>query len=156
MVELVDGTLLMWMRTKMGSQFESFSRSGGETWSPVRPGKLASPRSPASIKRLPWDGRLMVVWNDHSGRHPFPAGKRTPLCIALSADEARTWSPSRVIEADPDGWYCYTLMAFVDDGVILGFCAGDSVVGGLNRLKLTRIDRSWLDRIGSGQGGSRS
>lgn len=149
-VELADGTLFMWMRTELGSQFESLSRDGGETWSPVRPGKLVSPRSPASIKRLPWDGRLMAVWNDHSGRHPFQAGKRTPLCVALSVDEAETWSPSRVIEHDPDGWYCYTLITFIDDGVILGYCAGDLVVGGLNRLKLVRIDRQWLDGIEQG------
>ncbi len=143
-VELADGRLYMWMRTDLGCQYESFSADGGDTWSTARPSSMASPLSPASIKRVPWSGELLLVWNDHSGRHPFPPGKRTPLCVALSRDEARIWQPSRVIEPDPDGWYCYTSITFVTDGVILGYCAGDSVVGRLNRLKLTKLDRMWL------------
>jgi sialidase-1 len=143
-VELLDGRIRMWARTDMGSQFESISEDGGETWTPVQPGPLKSPLSPASIKRVPWGKELLAVWNDHSGAHPFQAGRRTPLCAALSDDDGRTWRKSKVIEADPDGWYCYTLMTFVGDSVILGYCAGDRTVGGLNRLKLTRIHRDWL------------
>jgi len=144
-VELLDGRLYMWTRTDLGFQYESFSEDSGDTWSPARPSPIASPLSPASIKRVPWGKELLLVWNDHSGRHPFPVGKRTPLCVALSSDEGRTWSPSRVVEGDPDGWYCYTSITFVDNSVILGYCAGDSQVGRLNRLKLTQIHKSWFD-----------
>jgi len=87
---------------------------------------------------------LLAVWNDHSGRHPFPPGRRTPLCAAISRDEGQTWSASRVIEDDPDGWYCYTSLTFTPDSVLLSYCAGDSNVGGLNRLKMTQIHQAWL------------
>ncbi len=143
-IELKDGRLMMYIRTDQGTQYECFSDDGGEHWTTPKPGPLASPRSPATIGRLPWTGDLLAVWNDHSGWHAFPPGKRTPLCLALSRDDGRTWSPSRVIEGNPDGWYCYTSMTFVGDRVILSYCAGDSKVGGLNRLKVVAISREWL------------
>ncbi len=143
-VELNDGRLWMWMRTDTGFQYECFSDDGGEHWSSPKPSPLASPRSPATIERVPWTGDLLCVWNDHSGWHAFPEGKRTPFCLALSKDDGRTWSRSRVIEGDPDGWYCYTSMTFLKDRVILAYCAGDSEIGGLNRLKVVSITRDWL------------
>ena len=143
-IELADGRLMMWTRTDMGYQYQSFSEDGGDTWSSAEPGPLASPVSPASIKRMPWDNHLLVVWNDHSGKHAFPAGRRTPLCTALSTDEGRTWTNSKVLEGNPDGWYCYISITFVEDRVILGYCAGDKEVGGLNRLKVTAIEKDWL------------
>ena len=143
-VELADGRLYSWSRTDMGCQYESFSEDGGETWSEARPSPMASPVSPATIKRVPWGEDLLLVWNDHSGAHPFPEGKRSPLCTAVSSDEGRNWRNSKVIEGDPDGWYCYISMMFEGETVILSYCAGDTVVGGLNRLKVTQIHRNWL------------
>jgi hypothetical protein len=90
---------------------------------------------------------LLCVWNDHSGVHPFPRGKRTPHCVAVSRDEGKTWSRSRVIEPDPDGWYCYTSMTFVKDRVLLAYCAGDKKVGGLNRLKVVALSQQALDEL---------
>ena len=111
-VELKDGRLMIFCRTDAGSQYVAHSRDGGDTWSELGPSPLASPVSPATIERVPWSGDLVCVWNDHSGVHPFPAGKRTPHCVAVSRDEGKTWGRSRVIEPDPDGWYCYTAMTF--------------------------------------------
>lgn len=138
-VELKDGRLMMFIRTDAGSQYACHSSDGGETWSKPEPSDLASPLSPASIERVPWTGELLCVWNDHSGRHPYAKGKRTPLCMAISKDEGQTWSPSRTIEDDPDGWYCYTAVAFVDNRILLAYCAGDKQVGGLNRLKVVAL-----------------
>lgn len=143
-VELKDGRLWMFMRTTHGCQYGCYSSDKGVTWSQPEPTNLASPCSPATIERIPWTGDLLCVWNDHSGTHPFTEGKRRPLCVALSKDDGRTWSRSRVIEADPDGWFCYTSMTFVDNRVLLSYCAGDKQVGGLNRLKVLAITKDWL------------
>ncbi len=143
-VELKDGRLMMYMRTNAGSQYVSYSRDGGETWSRAGPSALASPLSPASIARIPWTGELLCVWNDHSGVHPYPAGRRTPLCLAISRDEGQTWSKSTVLEENPDGWYCYTAITFMEDRILLAYCAGDRKVGGLNRLKILEISKDWL------------
>ena len=143
-IELKDGRLMMYIRTDTGSQYICHSTDGGETWSKPGPSSLASPLSPASIERIPWTGELLCVWNDHSGRHPFPEGRRTPLCMAISRDEGEIWDPSQIIEADPDGWYCYTCITFVKDRMLLGYCAGDREIGGLNRLKIVAIAKDRL------------
>jgi sialidase-1 len=138
-VELKDGRLMMFMRTNASSQHISYSRDSGETWSKAQPSELISPLSPASIERVPWSGDLLCVWNDHSGIHPYPKGRRTPLCLAVSKDEGKTWSKSKLIEDNPDGWYCYTAITFVKDRSILAYCAGDKEIGGLNRLKVIAL-----------------
>ncbi len=143
-VELKDGRLMMFMRTNAGSQYICYSQDSGETWSKAQASSLASPLSPASIERIPWTGDLLCVWNDHSGSHEYPAGRRTPLCSAISQDEGKTWSRSRVIEGNPDGWYCYTAISFVKNRAMLAYCAGDKAVGGLNRLKVLPISKDWL------------
>jgi hypothetical protein len=150
-VELKDGRLMMFMRTNAGSQYICYSRDGGETWSKAQ---QSSPRSagisprlspggtlpaagraksPASIKRIPWTGDLLCVRNDHSGIHRYPAGWRTPLCLAVSKDEGKTWSRSRIIEGNPDGWYCYTAITFVKNRALLAYCAGDKKNGRAER-----------------------
>lgn len=143
-VELRDGRLMMFIRTDRGSQYLSFSSDGGETWSPAEPSDLHSPRSPASIERLP-GGDLLAVWNDHRD----PASKhrnRTPLSAAISRDDGRTWEKSRTIEADPQGWYCYTAIEFVGDHALLGHCAGIQTKGatGLATTQITSVPISWL------------
>lgn len=138
-VELKDGRLMMFMRTNASSQYISYSQDSGETWSKAQPSELISPLSPASIEHISWSGDLLCVWNDHSGIHPFTKGRRTPLCLAVSKDEGKTWSKSKVIEDNPDGWYCYTAITFVKNRVILAYCAGDKKIGGLNRLKVIAL-----------------
>ncbi|MBN2595013.1 MAG: exo-alpha-sialidase [Sedimentisphaerales bacterium] len=143
-VELNDGRLMMFMRTNAESQYISYSRDGGETWSKAQPSALISPLSPASIERIPWSGDLLCVWNDHSGIHNYSKGRRTPLCLAISNDEGETWSKSVIIEDNPDGWYCYTAITFVKNRAMLAYCAGDKKIGGLNRLKVLALSQDCL------------
>lgn len=143
-VELVDGALFGWARTSLGAQYGFRSADGGRTWSAPYATEMKSPASPASIKRVPESDELLGVFNDHSGRFPFPKGKRTPLVAAISRDGGATWPMRKAIEEDPDGWYCYTAIHFLDDAVLLGYCAGDKKVGGLNRLRIRRASLDWL------------
>jgi Neuraminidase (sialidase) len=143
-VELTDGTLWSWARTDAGSQYGMTSKDQGKSWSAPEPTSLASPVSPASIKRLPGSDALLAVWNDHSGEFEFPKGKRTPLVCGISTDGGKTWTNRKQIESDPLGWYCYTAMHFTDDALLLAYCAGDAKVGHLNRLRIRRIPLSWL------------
>lgn len=145
-VELIDGRLMMLCRTDQGSQFRSYSGDGGDTWEPAKPTDIRSPLSPASIKRIPKTGDLMMVWNDHKDIAPALRSKRTPFTVAVSKDEGTTWGPSKVLEDDPKGWYCYTAILFDGDRVLLGHCAGDTKVGGLNRTQITVFPVEWLYR----------
>ena len=128
-VELKDGSVLLWIRTNAGCQFMSRSSDRGETWSMPQPSWLRAPCSPASIKRLP-TGDLLAVWNDHEGRFDLKKagkgmdGRRTPLSAAISRDDGLTWQNARAIEDDPNGHFCYIAVHPLDDGtVLLGYCA---------------------------------
>jgi len=136
---------MMLCRTDQGSQFRSFSNDPGETWSEAKATDILSPLSPASIKRIPKTGDLMLVWNDHSKIDAALKSKRTPLAVAISRDDGKTWSPAKLIEDDPKGWYCYTAIEFVGNRVLLGHCAGrDEGSARLATLQITSFDVSWL------------
>ena len=145
LVELKDGRLLMYMRTGMGSQYYSYSSDGGDTWSPVKASTLLSPLSPATIKRIPKTGDLLVVWNDHSKvSDDIRNRRRTPMTIAISRDDGATWEKAKNIADDPAGWYCYTAVAFVGDRVVLSYNAGGSGLPSLSRSVVTHFDLDWL------------
>jgi sialidase-1 len=144
LVELKDGRLLMYARTDQGCQYQSYSKDGGETWTPAEASPILSPLSPASIARIPSTGDLLLVWNDHEGVDAAHRGKRTPFCVAISKDDGKTWIQKKTLDDDPDGWYCYTAITFAGERVILAHCAGDAKVGHLNSTRLTTFEISWL------------
>jgi sialidase-1 len=139
-IELKNGDILLYMRTTSGVQYFSWSKDKGETWSQIEPGNLKSPCSPATIARIPSTGDLLVVWNDNGIDQ-----KRTPLNIAVSKDDGKTWINNKIIENDPNGSYCYTAIHFTDKDVLLGYCAGNSQNG--TDLAITHITKLSLDWI---------
>lgn len=143
-VELADGSLISWSRTSQGGQYGFTSTDRGHTWTPPAATELLSPNGPASIKRLPGSADLLALFNDHSGRFPFPKGKRNPFVAAISSDGGKTWPVRKLVESDPEGLYHYTAIHFVGDSVLLAYCAGDAKVGALNRLRIRRFDQAWL------------
>ncbi|MBM3869266.1 MAG: exo-alpha-sialidase [Verrucomicrobia bacterium] len=144
-VERADGTLFSWARTDGGFQYGLASTDGGKNWSAPTPTTLASPVSPASIKRIPGSDELLAIYNDHSGRFPFPKGRRSPLVAAISKDGGATWGRPKLLEGDPDGWYCYTAIHFVGDDVLFGYCAGDGAQKTyLNVLRIRKTSLAWL------------
>jgi hypothetical protein len=146
-VELKDGRLLLYMRTGNGSQYFSYSSDDGETWTPAEPSTLLSPVSPATIERIPKTGDLLAVWNDHSNVSAEIKNKlRTPLTVAISRDEGKTWIKAKNIADDPKGWYCYTAVEFAGDRVLLGYNAGGSGMARLSRSVVTYFDLDWLYR----------
>ena len=104
-----------------------------------------------SMKRL-WDGRLLAVWNPV----PFYNGRtvaesrwiwaRTPLVMALSSDDGKTFSMPIPIETDTNSGYSYTAIHETEDGhVLLAYCAGStSDECMLNRLRLRKLPLSSL------------
>ncbi len=139
-VELKDGRVMMFIRTDGGCQYVSYSADGGDTWSPPTASDIKSPLSPASIKRLPSTGDLLLVWNDHSD---IPAGlvkRRVPLSTAISRDDGRTWECAKALEGNPKGWYCYSAICPAGDAVLLAYCA----MSGLAHSRITRVPIAWL------------
>jgi len=140
LVELKKGTLLMFIRTEMGVQYISYSKDKGKTWNPAERSNIVSPRSPASIERIPSTGDLLMVWNNNGKDHT-----RTPLNTAISKDEGTTWENIKTLEGDPNGWYCYTAIHFVGDHVLLAYCAGSQTGRAhLSTTNITRLSLGWI------------
>jgi sialidase-1 len=101
--ELRDGRLLMTMRTQLGAAFQSHSSDQGLTWSDPQTTGLRAPESMPCLKRIPTTGDLMIVWN-HSLYDPKfdHYGKRTPLTVAVSKDDGKTWEKLKDIETDQE------------------------------------------------------
>ena len=129
-VELADGSLYCWFRTNAGCQYKAFSCDGGNHWSmPVPAPEFRSPSSPLSMKRDPSTGYLYAVWNNHHPLMSVPLattrwGARTPLVIARSCDEAKSWDNHFVVENSPDHGYAYTAMYFRGNKLFLAYCCG--------------------------------
>ena len=167
-VELKNGRLWSWCRSQSGQQWSLWSDDGGEHWTVPVPSTIMSPCSPASVKRIPETGDLLMIWNDHfrsagwdaveapsAGADGYPpvagdtmppldpqpgSAGRTPLAAAISTDEGLTWTHRKCLEDAGDHGFCYTAIHFVGDAVLLAYCAGGLETNGLlNRLRLRRI-----------------
>ena len=145
-IELMDGRVMMFCRTQVGSQYVTNSSDGGETWTELAPSNITSPLAPASVKRIPQTGDLLLVWNNVS--EPWTGWdtlRRSPLNAAISRDEGKTWQNVKTIEDDPARWFCYAAIAFLDDRVLLAYAAG----GGqgaqrMSTLRIARLPVEWL------------
>ncbi|WP_316810919.1 sialidase family protein [Pedobacter heparinus] len=144
-VELKNGNVLMFIRTDAGVQYFSYSKDKGQSWSPAAPSTIKSPVSPASIKRIPSTGDLILIWNNNGGDNPLIKGKRTPLNAAISKDEGKTWQNVKTVEDDPNGWYCYIAIHFSGKHVLLSYCSG--VQPRFSHLTVTDIKRLNLDWV---------
>ena len=144
LVMLKDNSILMVIRSNAGTQCFSKSIDGGMSWGPVTKSQLISPVSPATIERIPQTGDLLAVWNNNLSTDENISKKRTPLNIAISKDEGVSWERIKTLEKDPMGWYCYIAMQFVDEHVLLGYCAGNQATGGLNDTSIKSVNLSWI------------
>lgn len=101
-----DGSILALMRHAQHiTQIES--TDGGLSWSQAVDTPLANPDSGISMTRLA-NGHLVLVYND-------TPTDRTPLSIARSIDEGRTWEKPLHLESNP-GEYSYPSIIQSTDG----------------------------------------
>ena len=135
-VQLKDGRLWMLCRTQEGRHYQSFSSDDGETWSTSTPTPLLSPCSPASIERIPQTNDLMLVWNDHRNVDAAHRGRRSPMNVAISRDEGKTWEQNRILGDIPGHEYSYTAIEFVGNRVVLGH----NVPGAIQQITLFDVD----------------
>jgi sialidase-1 len=116
-VELKDGSLMLWIRTDKRKIYRAYSKDNGETWSTPEPMELDSPLSPQSIKRIPSTGDLLLVWNNSPD-------KRFPLTAAISKDDGKTWQHIKNLDEDPAHTYAYTSIEFLKDRALFTYYAG--------------------------------
>lgn len=110
-IEREDGSLHALLRSdgRVTHAWECDSRAGGETWSRCEPSELQNPNSGADMVRLR-SGETIACFNDSPNR-------RTPLTLAISHDEGRTWAAKRNVESEP-GEYSYPTLMEGEDGSV--------------------------------------
>jgi len=107
-IERADGSLFTLLR-KGPRILQTESHDGGRTWSPAIATALKNPDAGIAMTRLR-NGHLVLVFNDSTTA-------RTPLNIARSLDEGRTWQPPLALESNP-GEYSYPCVIQSSDGRI--------------------------------------
>jgi sialidase-1 len=133
-VELAGGQLLMIVRTQLGKIATSISTDAGDHWSAPAELPLPAPESPATIRRIPATGDLVLVWNN--------SNKRTPLTAAVSSDEGKTWRHVRNLEDDPEKGYAYTSITFHRDRILLSYYISDKT--GTISSRFRSLPVGWL------------
>lgn len=107
------------------------SSDGGRTWSAPARTEFPNPGSPAALVRLQ-SGKHVLVFNDSRDR-------RSPLSVAISSDQAQTWSAARPI-ASGDGRYDYPSVAQTADGLIHILYSHDR-----EYIRHVTISEDWID-----------
>lgn len=146
LIELKDGRIMMFIRAGGGFQQLSYSSDRGQSWSPVEKSNIPSPVSPATIERIPNSDDWLLVWNNNDGSNPEMKGKRTPITVAVSKDEGKSWHYIKNLEEDPDGWYCYIAIHFLEsEDMLLSYCAGNRPQGtGLSVTHVAKLSKDWV------------
>jgi hypothetical protein len=142
-LELNDGRVLMIVRTQIGEIYASVSSDRGQNWSPAKPWGIRSPESPATLRRIPATGDLLLVWNPVYDAGADHGGKRTPLVAAISSNEGKTWSTPRTLEDHKNQQYAYTSLAFVENHVLLSYYVADDSTGHIS-TRFRSLPLSWF------------
>ena len=149
-VERADGSLLMILRTAMGTIFRAESRDAGETWVNLRSMEVTAPIAPAIIRRIPGTDNLLLVWNWVFDPSDPMNGRRRRLSCAVSRDGGDSWPVAhrKVLEPDPHDCFAYPSCTFHDGYALLTYYHMHADVAfnfdGPRSLKLMRIPAAWL------------
>lgn len=113
--ESAPGHVHALMRSGAGCVVRSDSADGGRTWSPVSRTPLPNNNSGLDALRLD-DGRILLVYNP-VGRN---WGRRTPLNLAVSTDNGRSWRDIVSLET-ARGEYSYPAIVRTGAGVAVTY-----------------------------------
>lgn len=120
-VELKDGRIMMLVRTQLGYPGKAYSEDGGDTWSTMTTLGVQGPEAPATLRRIPSTGDLLLVWNNTYTAGADHGGERTPLTAAISRDEGETWSVVDNLESDLSRTFSYISLTFVRDRAVMSY-----------------------------------
>jgi predicted neuraminidase len=109
------------------------SHDGGKTFTTPTPTQWKNPDSGISMCRLK-DGHVLLVFNNQDN-------SRSPLHIAMSVDDGRTWSKPLQLESNP-GEYSYPSVFQAPDGMI-------HIIYTFRRysIKHVEMNEDWLTKL---------
>jgi len=135
LIQRADGSLLAYLRTGGDDRRirASVSDNRGQNWSDCAPTQLQNPNSGIDMVRLQ-SGEIVLVFNN-------VASGRTPLHVALSTDECRSWPVIRTLETQP-GEFSYPCVIQARTGLIHVVYTYDR-----KSIKYVCCDVDWLDSV---------
>lgn len=155
-----NGDLWIWFRTAYGHQYQSVSKDGGNTWSPVKPNFFfTSPDSPMQVERA--GEYTAAVFNPipyypgNTRREQWGSPRRTPLALAVSKADGTEFSDNTLlcvngkfseleknlylIEDDLDESYCYPAIFSGKDYMLVAYYHSNKTGICLNAAKIVKI-----------------
>jgi predicted neuraminidase len=115
--ESLKGNVHMLLRSSAGVICRSDSKDFGRTWSPVYKTNLPNPNSGIDLVKLD-DGTLVLAYNRDSKNW----GSRSPISLAVSNDNGKTWPTSIDVESgSPDDEFSYPSIIHIGDTVALTY-----------------------------------
>lgn len=124
-VQLTEKDLVAYCR--VGGDYEpsttrylirSESHDGGQTWSKGKDSQFPNPNAAVGFIKLQ-NGHLLLAYNDNMD-------ERTPLTIAISEDNDKSWPHRRDIGTDEKSTYAYPMAIQAKDGTIYVVYTTDS------------------------------
>jgi predicted neuraminidase len=110
---VAKGALVMMMRTAAGRAYSARSTDHGATWSKPAPTPLLNPNSKLATVTI--DGQMLAAYN-------ASATARTPLSLALSVDEGKSWDTLMAVDAEPEANYSYpSIVEWSEDTVKIAY-----------------------------------
>ena len=91
----------MFMRTWYQRIAQSYSKDGGQTWSPAKLNDLVSSNSEISLARIPKTDHLLCIWNQADTQEIRTGYYRARLSAAVSKDSGASWGSFRTIIQSP-------------------------------------------------------
>jgi sialidase-1 len=153
--ELKDGTVVMGVRTQLGSVYISHSADHGDTWSTPWSSKVETPEECSVLAAFP-DGRRLLLIHNAGKFQPehHHKGERTPMSAAVSDDGGKTWRNVGDIVGGPHefgpGSVCFTSRGKVLIAYNWGRIPWDRTIrtGG---VRVAIADPKWFDGAESAQ-----
>ncbi len=146
--ERADGSLIMTIRTAMGTQFKSESFDRGATWSSPRSMEVVSPVAPAHISRLPGSDDLLLLWTADYNARASLSGERHTIMACISRDGGASWplAGRKVLAHDPDHSVDYPSLLYRGNEawITLRTSSGKGVLQGKTSTQLMRVPLSWF------------
>ncbi len=139
-----DGSLLAYMRPydrdptdRFLWQCESFD--SGRTWTEAKRTNIKNPSSAIELLKLQ-SGHVVLAFNDSHET-------RSPLCLALSLDDGRTWKYKRTLENGPGRFSYPALAQSPDDRIHVTYTFRRTHIKHAELNEKWIMERPWIDSL---------
>lgn len=112
-----DGRLQVLCRSQNRAILQSFSADNGQTWTPLEKTSLPNNNSGTDAVTLK-NGWQLLVYNHVLPPGNLAKGARTPLNVAISKNDGKTWYAALILEDSPISQYSYPSVIQTKDGMV--------------------------------------